>query len=133
MDHFGVGRACGPGGMGGCCKSPRRRSGGSPDHPRVAIVDPEGRARIAGDNLRSPHSPATRGSGAGCARHNRGRGSLDGALVGDGPRPIDRVVNEGGAKSLVERLNQTVSIHPEMAAPTHLHKGDIHDSRWRNG
>lgn len=50
------------------------------------------------------------------------------AMLGDGPkRNVNRGADDCGAKFLVERLNQMVSIHPDMAdAPTH-HNPGTHD------
>lgn len=50
------------------------------------------------------------------------------AMLGDGPkRSVNRGADDCGAKFLVGRLNQMVSIHPDMAnAPTH-HNPGTHD------
>ena len=54
------------------------------------------------------------------------RKSFDGAIVDGGLKPNgNREVSGCDEKSLVERLNQTVSIHPDMAnAPTHCNPGN---------
>lgn len=60
------------------------------------------------------------------SRKTRVRRSSDGAMVDGGPKPTgNRGANDCGERSLVERPNQMVSIHPDMAdAPTHRSPGN---------
>lgn len=96
------------------------------DHEDFARNDPQTPPNLRsqetlGNGVAGPFGPGT-----------RVRKSCDGAMRGGGPRPsANRGASGYGARSLDERLNQTVSIHLDMTdAPTH-HNPDIHGSRLR--
>jgi hypothetical protein len=84
----------------------------------------------------SPLNPRCRGilaKAVGASESHRTRGARvrepsAGALGLGGPkRSANRGASDYGAMSLVERLNQTVSIHPDMTdAPTHYHRPHSH-------
>lgn len=87
-------------------------------------IPPNLRSRVTLENgVAGPFGPRT-----------RVRKSYDGAMGGGGPKPSANRGASGygaSARSLVERLNQTVSIHLDMTdAPTH-HIPDSHGSRLK--
>jgi hypothetical protein len=107
------------------------------DSPRLVARPIAAHEGCAGNDRQVPpslHYPATLervGDGPVSHNHDRDRESFEG-VVGDGPKPsANRGASGCDSRSLVERLNQTVSIRMDMAdAPTH-HNPDIHDSHQR--
>lgn len=120
------------------CKLGQRKRSEHSQHqaPAVpgAICDHEGFARNGPQIPPNLHSRETLENGVvgALGPRTRVRKSSDGAMGGGGPKPsANRGASGYGARSLVERLNQTVSIHLDMTdAPTH-HIPDIHGSRLR--
>lgn len=115
-----------------CSSGPKMRS--EHNHRRVRAA----RAAIGDHGLfahSGPHSLqglrylATPGNGVvgPSGPRTRARKAYDGAMGGGGPKPsVNRGASGFGVRSLVGRLNQTVSIHLEMTnAPTH-HNPGIH-------
>lgn len=129
MEHAQVDRHCSLG-------RKRRSEHNQHQAPAVpgAICDHEGFARNGWripPNLRSRET-LENGVVGPFGPRTRVRKSFDGAMGGGGPKPsANRGASGYGARSLVERLNQTVSIHLDMTdAPTH-HIPDIHGSRLK--
>lgn len=127
-DHVQVGRRCS---LGRRKRSERSHQGQA---GRVATCDHEG---FASTGVKSPPNLRCRatlenGVAGPFGPRTRVRGAYCGATGGGGPRPSgNRGANGGGAKSLVERLNQTVSIHLDTTdAPTH-HDPGSHSSPLR--
>lgn len=86
--------------------------------------DPPERGTSSGlDILLNPHCRAIlleKVAGGNESHRTRVRNPCAGAGLGGPKRSVNRGASDYGAMSLVERLNQTVSIHPDMAdAPTH--------------
>jgi len=121
----------GPGHIDGCRRDPRKRFVGSPrlvGRPIDALEGCVGSDWQIPPNLHYRVTLGMVGDGPGSHSHDRDRESF-GGVVGDGPKPsANRGASGCESRSLVERLNQTVSIHLDMAeSPTH-HNLDIHDS-----
>ena len=119
--HDPAGRRC-------CRRGPKKHSGHIPGVAgvRSATAGHGGFGHKEGRSLLNPRCLATRGSdAAGPEGHRALQKSSDGVMVDGG---VKRRGNRGssgcGVRSLVERLNQTVSIHPDMTdAPTHRNPG----------
>lgn len=129
MEHVQADRRCSWGQKRRSEHSQHQAAGGP-----EAICDHEGFAhngpRIP-PNLRSQET-LENGFAGPFGPRTRVRKSFDGAMGGGGPKQsANRGASGYGARSLVERLNQTVSIHLDMTdAPTH-HIPDIHGFRLR--
>lgn len=100
--------------------------------PAADTCDPQGGGRSSGSgiplNLHCQAILLEKVAGGNESHRTRVRKPCAGAPGLGGPkRSVNRGASDYGAMSLVERLNQTVSIHPDMTdAPTHYHSPQSH-------